>query len=143
MELRRMVSLHRRFANRMSLKLRDLAAMEAVVPVKFAGEEFDVTYRPNVVTQKWLKGLTKVQRDAQDSAGDEEKEAKAEAAFVKRLAQLIMKWDIELEDGTEAPVNQKTLDELPLKLLNEVMNTIISDSTGDSDEEADEEAKKQ
>lgn len=134
--------VQRRFG-RVALDILELAKNEATQTVEYEGFSFDVTYRPNVVTQAWQKKLGKLQQEIQKltSSDDDSAEEKLEektGELTNQFQNLIVGWDLEA-GGEKIPVTSDGLDLLPLGLLQHIMTSIIQSAMG-SDEGS--EAKK-
>ncbi len=100
------------------MKLSDLYNEERELAVKIDdGEPLVVRYRPGAVTAGSLLGLDKIKTNI-DVAGE----------LVARLDKALISWDL-TEDGHELPVNETTLQLLPMKVLREIYSAIISDAT--------------
>ncbi|MDP9439666.1 MAG: hypothetical protein M3P49_13165 [Actinomycetota bacterium] len=103
----------------MSLDVKDLAreVSTATVELPDGRGSFEVQYRPNVVTTKWVKGMRKAETE-QD-----------EAKLTGELIKLLEDWDL-TTGGKKLPVNEETFDELPIWLTSAIIKAVMQAATG-------------
>ncbi|HEY1011345.1 MAG TPA: hypothetical protein VGE07_01490 [Herpetosiphonaceae bacterium] len=98
------------------MEIADLVAQERTIPVKYAGNEFNITYRVGeIVPTFW---------DWYDAA--------RETDYNHRLAilaeRLIVKWDL-VDQGVMVPTDRKTVAaKVPWPVLNEIKSAIFQDT---------------
>lgn len=100
----------------MALKISNLAADERTVSFVYAGEDVTIVYRPSKFTPSIA------------AAAEGVAEQEVIERLVGRLADMLVRWDVLDDDGSELPTSEDVIRELPFRFLNTIIMRVAEDS---------------
>lgn len=103
----------------MAVSLKALKGGEKVIPVTYGDETFDVAYLPGEFTGDLLATVADT---------DETKATAALDAMLALLLPVLVRWDIEDENGENLPITSASLRAVPLAVLRAILGAIQEDS---------------
>lgn len=107
----------------MPIKLAEIANQTKTIDVTFPGADgtLSVTYRPNKVTPRQEAAFAQAIRRAER---DEEGAEPVGDLVLEMLSVVMLRWDLEGEDGQTVPLTVETLRDVPSAIVTRVMEAI-------------------
>lgn len=103
----------------MGIRVSNIAKDERTFDYEFGGESATITYRPGVVTTERMDALREVPEDQGDHV------------ICQFLSEILVKWDVEKDDGSMWPTDYDGLRGLPLQFVGDVLMAIRGDVAPD------------
>lgn len=95
-------------------KLAELIADRAEAHVPLDHGSIAITYRPKIVTPKW-----------QEQIAEAERQGDLNASLYEPLAEALISWDLERDDGTPYPLTREGLQDVPKVVLTSVLVAVL------------------
>lgn len=110
------------------LKERKRTTIRNVMGVE--GQHLSLIYRPKARSTKMVMASMQLSRLAKENVTDSDIESAADAlgVVVTFLADAILDWDLEHENGSTVAITEETLGDLPLELLMDLVTAVSGDS---------------
>lgn len=99
----------------MGIRISNIAKDERTFDYEFGGESATITYRPGVVTTERMDALREVPEDQGDHV------------ICQFLSEILVRWDVEEDDGSMWGTDYASLTRLPLQFIGDVLYAIRSD----------------
>lgn len=107
----------------MPLTLTDLMQDERTFTLTYLDEELEVTYRPSGYTP-----------EVEDRFQSKIEANRSSNSFAEFLAGILVKWNLESEDGSPYPTDVSALRKLPSRFLSRVVSEITTDMQSEMEE---------